>query len=156
MSERIKSRVLVREEKGIGSISLKRIIFSGLGAGFLFNIMNLTPLRAISFPMVFILFFSFIILSGNRFGIPLYLWFWKSWQGRLLLAARRSPQSLAAWLCKQLNWDIHDLTLDGNHLFAVGVSQLDDWEGIELLDDDNLDAGGFEIMGDDIIVIDLD
>jgi hypothetical protein len=153
MTATIKSRVLVREEKGMGSVSMKRLVFCGMGAGIAYLILNVSPLSVCSIPALFVAFVSLIYLSGNRYGIARYQWLLLTARGRLLLNAYRVPDSWSARLCELLNLNVRITVIHGVDLFAGGNSALmpDDMAGIEILQTD-VATGGYEILSDEDVL----
>lgn len=154
MTAQLKSRVLVREEKGFGAVSMKRMIFSFMGSGFVFFLMRLTPFARLNIPITLLSMVIFFYFTGDRYGIPRWRWILINWRGSLLLHARKHPTSTAGHLCKALKWDAYQaVVLKGSEIFAsAGVLQ-DDWSGLEILDTDDLDAGGFEVLHDDVLLV---
>lgn len=148
MTAMMKSRVLVREEKGIGGVSMKRLIFCGMAAGILYMLVRLTPLAACAVPLLFGVFIGLVILSGTRHGVSRYAWLWLGWRGQLLLRARNAPQGWAAQVCDALNWEVAALSLDGAMLFPAAPTEMD-LHGIEIMTHD--DGDGIAVLeADDI------
>ena len=150
MTAQLKSRVLVREVKGFGAVSMKRMIFSFMGSGFVFFLIRLTPLAKLNIPITLLSMVFFFYFTGDRYGIPRWRWMLINGRGGLLVRARKHPTSAAGQLCKTLQWDAyHAVVLKGSDIFAsAGVLQ-DDWSGLEILETDALDAGGFEVLVDE-------
>ena len=150
MTAQLKSRVLVREEKGFGAVSMKRMIFSFMGSGFVFFAIRLTPLAKLNIPITLLSMVIFFYFTGDRYGIPRWRWILMNWRGGLLVRARKHPASFAGQFCKTLKWDAyHAVVLKGSEIFAsAGVLQ-DDWSGLEILDSDDLEAGGFEVLANE-------
>ncbi len=154
MTAQLKSRVLVREEKGFGAVSMKRMIFSFMGSGFVFFAMRLTPFARLNIPVTLLSMVIFFYFTGDRYGLPRWRWMLMNWRGHLLVQARKHPTHFTGQLCKILKWDAHHaVVLKGAEIFAsAGVLQ-DDWSGLEILDTDDLEAGGFEVLADDVLVV---
>ena len=52
------------------------------------------------------------------------------------------------------SWDAHHaVVLKGAEIFASAGTLQDDWSGLEILDTDDLEAGGFEVLADDVLVV---
>jgi hypothetical protein len=153
MAAHLKSRVLHREEKGFGAVSMKRMIFSFMGSGFVFFALRFTPLAGLTIPLTLISLGLFFYYSGDRYGVPRYQWIFVNWRGSLLLNARKNPRGLSAMLCKSAKWDVSKTVLNGADVFAAVEFGNDDWSGIEILESDDFDDGGFEILSDDDVII---
>lgn len=151
MAATIKSRVLVREEKGMGGISMKRLVFCGMGAGMTYFIINLSPLRDLSIPSLILLFCLLVFLSGSRYGLARYQWILLNTQGRLLLHLSWHPSSLFAQLFATFKIQMAGIDIYGLDLFkATDHSGLEsELMGIEILDTDALTAGGFQLLSQD-------
>lgn len=122
MAAQFKSNVRLREEKGFGSISMKRLIFSGVGAVFIFMGSRMTPLAAFALPILVISFGVLLMLSGSRGGIPLWQRLLLGWRARLLLAAHDDPDGLASQLVVALNLRPSDTRLQAKRLFQQKTS----------------------------------
>jgi len=68
MTATVKSRVLVREEKGMGGVSMKRLVFCGMGAGMLYMLVNLSRLSNLSIPALFVSFALGVPLRAKSGG----------------------------------------------------------------------------------------
>ncbi len=145
----LKSRVLVREEKGVGSVSMKRIIFCAMGAGMFYFASQLTPLRSMSLLVLLTAFIFLIIISGQTYGVPRYIWWAARWRGRLLLAAYRSPDGLSGQVCRLVDWEAETVVADGAAFFQASGEVEEDWAGITFYTSDALVAGGVEFLLDD-------
>lgn len=158
MAARIKSLVTVREEKAMGAVDMNRMLTAGMGTGFVYAICRLMQVGILMIPAVFISFFFFVWLTGRQGGVSRYMVFVYSWQARLMIAARRNPASLAGRIAKLAGWDISSIIVNGDSLYttSVGTSVDDNMTGLEILDTDSLDAGGFEIVADDDLFITVD
>lgn len=158
MAARIKSLVTVREEKAMGAVDMNRMLTAGMGTGFVYAICRLMQVGILMIPAVFISFFFFVWLTGRQGGVSRYMVFVYSWQARLMIAARRNPASLAGRIAKLAGWDISTIIVNGDSLYttSVGTSVDDNMTGLEILDTDSLDAGGFEIVADDDLFITVD
>ncbi len=153
MVARIKSRVLVREEKGGGPVSMKRIMACGMGAGMFYFVSTLL-VPAVSLPVLLVGFASMIYATGDRYGLPRYRWVAAGRRAAWLLSAQRHSSGLAAVLCGWLNWDVSVVLVDGDRLYS-GSGVVDDGglAGIEFLDSDALDAGGFEVLSEEEVLL---
>jgi hypothetical protein len=118
MAAQFKSNVRLREEKGFGSISMKRLIFSGVGAVFIFMGSRMTPLAAFALPILVISFGVLLMLSGSRGGIPLWQRLLLGWRARLLLAAQDDLDGLAAQLVVALNLHPSDTRFNARNLYS--------------------------------------
>lgn len=150
MTATIKSRVLVREEKGMGGVSMKRLVFCGLGAGMAYFVVNLSPLHMCSLPTLFVGFVLLIYLSGRRYGVARSAWLVLVWRGRLLLDAYREPSGLSAQFCRLSNLTTEGLLISGGDLLrgTSGVRDVD-LSGVEILVGE---TDGFEILADDEVM----
>ena len=158
MAAKMKSLVTVREEKAMGAVDMNRMLTAGMGTGFVYALCRLMQVGILMIPAVFISFFFFVWLTGRRGGIPRYMLFVYSWQAKLMIAARRNPASLAGRIAKFAGWDVSSIIVNGDSLYtaSVGTSIDDNMTGLEILDTDSLDAGGFEIVADDDLFITVD
>lgn len=157
MAARMKSLVTVREEKAMGAVDMNRMLTAGMGTGFVYAMCRLMQVGILMIPAVLISFF-FVWLTGRKGGVPRYMVFVYSWQAKLMIAARRNPASLAGRMAKLAGWDISTIIVNGDSLYtaSVGTSVDDNMTGLEILDTDSLDAGGFEIVADDDLFITVD
>jgi hypothetical protein len=158
MTAKFKSRVLNREEKAFGSIDMNRMMSAGMGTGFVYALLRLMNVGILLIPGVFTAFFFFIWLTGKPGGIPRYLLFFYGWHAQLLIAARRSSKSLSGRLVSLFSWDVGEIILNGDVLFTSATAEIIDnsLSGFEILDTDDLQAGGFEIVTDDELFITID
>ena len=120
------------------------------GIGLCLFLDRLTPLAKLNIPITLLSMVFFFYFTGDRYGIPRWRWMLINGRGGLLVRARKHPTSAAGQLCKTLQWDAyHAVVLKGSDIFAsAGVLQ-DDWSGLEILETDALDAGGFEVLVDE-------
>lgn len=158
MAARMKSLVTVREEKAMGAVDMNRMLTAGMGTGFVYAICRLMQVGILMIPAVLISFFFFVWLTGRQGGVPRYMVFVYSWQAKLMIAARRNPASIAGRIAKVAGWDVTTIIVNGDSLYtaSVGTSVDDNMTGLEILDTDSLDAGGFEIVADDDLFITVD
>jgi hypothetical protein len=145
MPARLKSSVLRREERGFGSISMGRLIISGMIGGVVFMLMRVLGLGVLMIPGGLAGFITALILSSPRHGIPLYRHLIMTTKARLMLT-ENSP------LAKTFNLTADDLILDSSALFSVVVVEeevaLDGWEIVA----DSEALAGIEIFTDTIEV----
>jgi len=155
MTAKFKSRVMSREEKAFGSVDMNRMMTAGMGTGFVYALLRLMNVGLLMIPSVFIAFFFFVWLTGKPGGIPRYLVFFYGWHAKMLISARRSPKSLPGRITSILGWDTGEVILNGDIMFTSATSEIidDSFAGFEILDTDNLNAGGFEIVSDDELFI---
>lgn len=158
MAARIKSLVTVREEKALGSVDMNRMLTAGMGTGFVYAMCRLIQVGILIIPAIFISFFFFVWLTGKRGGVPRYMVFVYSWQAKIMITARRHSDSLSSRIAKIAGWDVAVVIVNGDALYTASVgSPLDEnMTGLEILDTDSLDAGGFEIVDDDELFITVD
>jgi len=158
MAARMKSLVTVREEKAMGAVDMNRMLTAGMGTGFVYAMCRLMQVGILMIPAVLISFFFFVWLTGRKGGVPRYMVFVYSWQAKLMIAARRNPASLAGRVAKLANWDISTIIVNGDSLYTANMGDIsdDNMTGLEILDTDSLDAGGFEIVADDELFITID
>ncbi|MAU12437.1 MAG: hypothetical protein CL607_21615 [Anaerolineaceae bacterium] len=117
MAAQFKSNVRLREEKGFGSISMKRLIFSGTGAVFLFMGSRMTPFATMSLPILVGSFILLLMLSGSRGGLPLWQRLVLGWRARLLLVASENSTGTASQLVLALNLNTNDTYLRSKDIF---------------------------------------
>ncbi|MCA9881997.1 MAG: hypothetical protein KC546_08620 [Anaerolineae bacterium] len=117
MAAQFKSNVRLREEKGFGSISMKRLIFSGTGAVFLFMGSRMTPFASMSLPILVGCFILLLVLSGSRGGLPLWQRLVLGWRARLLLVASEHPTGAASQIVLALNLNANDTHLRSSDVF---------------------------------------
>lgn len=153
MAANLKSRVLHREEKGFGAVSMKRMIFSFMGSGFVFFALRFTPLAGLTIPLTLLSLVLFFYYSGERYGVPRYQWILVNWRGSLLLNACNNPRGLSATLCNWAKWDAAKTVLNGAEIFAAVDFGRDDWSGLEILESDDFGDGGFEVLSDEAVIV---
>lgn len=150
MAAQFKSNVRRREEKGFGSVSMKRLIFCGVGAVLVFMTLRLTPLAWLSLPALVGVFAALLILSGPRGGLPLWQRILLGWRGSLVLAAVKRPGGLAAQLAQGLSLNPEIARLRGERVFAVQTTSLDDdpgeWTLFATLAEYDRDRGGLRLV----------
>jgi hypothetical protein len=150
MAAQFKSNVRRREEKGFGSVSMKRLIFCGVGAVLVFMTLRLTPLAGLSLPGLVGVFAALLMLSGPRGGLPLWQRILLGWRGSLVLAAVKRPGGLAAQLAQGLSLNPEIARLRGERVFAVQTTSLDDdpgeWTLFATLAEYDRDRGGLRLV----------
>lgn len=158
MTAKFKSRVLNREEKAFGSVDMNRMMSAGMGTGFVYALLRLINIGLLLIPGVFIAFFFFIWLTGKPGGIPRYLQFFYSVHAKMLISARRSPRSMAGRVASLVGWDTSEIILNGDVLFTSATTEVIDnsFSGFEILESDDLHAGGFEIVTDDELFVTIE
>ena len=158
MAARMKSLVTVREEKAMGAVDMNRMLTAGMGTGFVYAMCRLMQVGILMIPAILFSFFFFVWLTGRKGGVPRYMVFVYSWQAKLMIAARRNPASLSGRIAKLAGWDVTTIIVNGDSIYtaSVGTSVDDNMTGLEILDTDSLDAGGFEIVADDDLFITVD
>lgn len=155
MTARFKSHILKREERGLFGLTFERLMAIG-GGGFagyvLAKALQLTGIWMAP-PILIGLAFTAYWLSEPD-GVPRYLSFFAAQKALLLLAARKRPQSLRGLFVKTFAFDTQGLLLDGENLYWLedyaGDSEMD---GIEILELDELNEGGYEILNEDLIIL---
>lgn len=125
MVAQFKSNVRRREEKGLGSVSMKRLIFCGVVAVPPFMLLRFTPLAPVAMPLLLANFIALLILTGERGGVPLWARLLANWRGALVLASARHPASLRAWLARALNLDAASARLQSAVLFPMSGATVD-------------------------------
>ena len=151
MTARFKSHVTRREERGLFGLTMNRMIAIG-GGGFLgYALGRLLQLPlGLNVPLSIIALVLFAYLLGEPAGVPRFLRLLTAWRASIMVAGRQRPTSLAARLCNALGWDARQTLVNGDALFASPTHISDDsMSGIEILDVDDLTAGGIEILSDD-------
>lgn len=144
MPARLKSSVLRREERGFGSISMGRLIVSGMIGGVVFMLMRVLGVGALMIPGGLAGFIVALILSSPRHGIPLYRHLIMTTKARLMLADNQ--------VSHMLNFKEDDFMLDTSVLFSVVVIEEDvAFDGWEIVADSEALAG-IEIYTDTIEV----
>jgi hypothetical protein len=152
MAARIKNRVTTREEKALGSIDMNSLLTAGMCTGFVYALLRLLQAGILMIPGIIIAFVFFLWFLGKKGGVPRYMLMVYSWQARTLIAAYNNPKSLAGQVARLLGWNMTDVIINGEGLFASSEATMSDdsMAGLEILDP-NLDgrAGGFEIVSDE-------
>ncbi|MBZ0283448.1 MAG: hypothetical protein K8L97_22120 [Anaerolineae bacterium] len=119
MAAQFKSNVRLREEKGFGSVSMKRLIFCGVGAVLIFMVLRLTPLSGIALPALVGVFAALLTLSGSRGGLPLWQHILLGWRGSIVLLAAKDSTRLGGQLATLLNLDTSAAQVHGGEVFAT-------------------------------------
>ncbi len=150
----LKTRVLSREEKGIGPVSMKRLIFSGMGAGIVFMIVRVTPLNLCGIPALLVGFVFFLVMSGDKQGVPRYRYLWMTWRGNFILGAARG-----GWSARIANWfslDVAVTRLYGSTLFSAAPQgdAVSDWDW-EIVEDPFAVDEGLRLVRDVPLLLDL-
>ena len=151
MAARLKSSILRREERGFGSISMSRLLVSGMAGGGVFMVCALAKLGALMIPGAIAVFIARLVLTHPRFGIPLYLYLLLNFRTRFLLDAQSNGwQSQAAGLFEMTS---ASMTLEASTLLAAPViveesGTLDGWEIIP----DSAHLSGFELVTDTLFL----
>jgi len=155
MTAKFKSRVLTREEKVFGSVDMNRMMTAGMATGFVYGLLRLMQAGLLMIPAVFMAFFFFIWLTGKPGGIPRYLVFVYGWHAKSLIVARRNPHSLSGRVASLVGWDLGEIILNGDIVFTSASAEILDssFAGFEILESDDIYAGGFEIVTDDELFI---
>ena len=158
MTAKFKSRVLTREEKVFGSVDMNRMMTAGMATRFVYAGLRLMQVGILMIPGVFMAFAFFIWLTGKPGGIPRYLVFVYGWHAKILITARRKPKSLSGRIASLLNWDVGEVILNGDILFTSATAEILDnsFAGFEILESDDIHAGGFEIVTDDELFISIE
>jgi len=121
MAADFKSHVLRRDEKGFFGIPFKRLLLAGVGGGLTYTLFNIA-LPNWSIPVgVSSAVFS-LIMTGTRGGLPLWQRQILRLRGSLVLAAARTPHSLAGSIVRSLEMPLDLIRLEGGKLFAPGVA----------------------------------
>jgi hypothetical protein len=151
MGARLKSSVLRREERGIGSITMGRLIASAMLGGIGFMAMRILGTGILMIPGGLVSFVLALVFTGQRYGIPLYRHLWITFRARLLLHAHQESESWQATLVSWLNLDPDGLTVNTVILLSAPVvleeGTLDEWEIVP----DSLSPSGFEVVTDTIL-----
>lgn len=157
MAARLKNLVTRREEKVVGSLTMNRMLSCFMGAGFVYALTRAMQLGFLTVPVVIFSLGFFIWLTGEKGGVPRYMVFVFTWQARLMIAARRaSPDSLFSRVIQRLGWDTQEVLIDGDVLFSKSSAAVaNDMSGLEILDSDLMGSGGFEIVPDDELFIEI-
>jgi hypothetical protein len=151
MSARLKSSVLRREERGFGSISMGRLIISGMIGGLCFFAMRLLGMSVFMIPAGLIAFIAGLLLTKLKHGIPLYLHWLITLRAQVLMNSIEHPQSWAAQATKLLELNTEQLMLDSGKLLSASAvveedGSLDEWEIVP----DSEQIVGFEVVTDTI------
>jgi hypothetical protein len=151
MSACLKSSVLRREERGFGSISMGRLIISGMIGGLCFFAMRLVGMSALMIPAGLVAFIAGLVLTNLKHGIPLYLHWLITLRARLLMDSVEHPQSWIGQATKLLEMNTEQLTLDSAKLLSASAvveedGSLDEWEIVP----DSEQMVGFEVVTDTI------
>ena len=120
MAAKIKSLVTVREEKVFGAVDMNRMMSAGMATGFVYAMCRIVQVGLLQIPIIIFSFFFFIWLSGKKGGVPRYMVFIYSWQGRILIAARRNPNSLAGRIANLAGWTTADVIINGDNANRSG------------------------------------
>ena len=149
MAARLKSSVLRREERGFGSVSMGRLIVSGMAGGAAFMLTSLLQLRLLMIPSALGVFIAMLVLTNPRHGIPLYLYLLVTLRTRLLLASLRIPGGWQAQVTGLFEWKPETLTFDAGTVLAAPATvavdgSFDEWEIVP----DASDLDGFEVVTD--------
>lgn len=123
MAAQFKSNVRIREEKGFGSVSMKRLIFCGVGAVLIFMVVRFTPLASIALPVLVVVFGLLLALTGERGGLALWKRLLSGLRGLILLAALRHPAGPALHLARLLRLDPSAARLHPQRVFDAGASE---------------------------------
>jgi hypothetical protein len=151
MGAHLKSSVLRREERGFGSISMGRLIISGMIGGMSFFAMRLIGLTALMIPMGIAAFIAGLVFTNLKHGIPLYRHWFITLRTRLLMNADTDTNKWTSQVVSILDLDKESLTLDTTKLLSAPNiieedGTLDEWEIVP--DSENL--SGFEVVTDSI------
>jgi hypothetical protein len=125
MAAHFKSNIRLREEKGFGSISMKRLIFCGVGAVLIFMLVRLTPLAGLSLPALVGVFAGLLLLSSARGGLPLWQRVMLGWRGGIVLRAAKHRDGLGAHLAQVLSLNPAVVQVRGERLFAASMQAAD-------------------------------
>lgn len=151
MGARLKSSVLRREERGFGSISMGRLIISGMIGGMSFFAMRLIGLTAFMIPVGLLAFIAGLVFTNLKHGIPLYRHWFITVRARLLMDADKDSNSWTSQVVNILDLDSKALILDTAKLLSAPNiieedGSLDEWEIVP----DSEDLAGFEVVTDSI------
>src|SRR5688572_11863309 len=119
MGARLKSSVLRREERGFGSISMGRLIISGMVGGMSFFAMRLIGLTALMIPVGIAAFIAGLVFSNLKHGIPLYRHWFITLRARLLMDAASDTKGWTAQVVNMLDLDNDALVLDTAKLLSA-------------------------------------
>jgi hypothetical protein len=151
MGARLKSSVLRREERGFGSISMGRLIISGMIGGMSFFAMRLIGLTALMIPVGLVAFIAGLVFTNMKHGIPLYRHWFITLRTRLLMNADTDTNGWTSQVVNILDLDRESLVLDTTKLLSAPSvveedGTLDEWEIVP----DSEDMAGFEVVTDSI------
>jgi hypothetical protein len=153
-AEMIKSRVLIREEKGIGTMTMKRLIFSSMFAGFVFMVARMA-VGGWAIPIFIVTLIITLYFTGERYGIPRYRYLSFYWYSRLTLTAFHNPDGLTARLFRLFKQSPDGVLVNGSQVFSGVTVVDDDWSEWEIVtDSDHLDDGGLQIVTGELIDVD--
>jgi hypothetical protein len=148
MAARLKSSVLKREERGVGSVTMGRLIACAMLGGASFMAMQLLGLRLLMIPGGLGGFIMALFLTSLRHGIPLYRHLTIILRARLMVAALTDAASWQGQTVSFFDLDPDTLRLDTVRLLAapaiVEEGTLDEWEIVA----DSRSTDGFEVVLD--------
>lgn len=126
-----KSHILRRDEKGMFGIPFKRLLFSGLGGGFVMTITKI-PFPDFSVLMGIIGAILFLVLTTPNGGIPRWQKMLYEWRWRMVSASAISPASVLGQLADLFGLPAGLLSLNGETLFSpeqdtAPRTRLTDW-----------------------------
>jgi len=124
MAADFKSHVLLRDEKGLLGIPLKRLLLSGVGGGLTYTVFNIALPNA-SIPTGFIFAVFTLVMTGTRGGLPLWQRLMYRVRGTVLLAAARDSKSVFGSMAKALELPVELVKLDAAVVFAPAQSNYD-------------------------------
>jgi len=154
MAAQFKSNVRRREEKGFGSVSMKRLIFCGVGAVLVFMVLRFTPLAPISLPLLVGVFALLLLLTAPCGGLPLWQRLLLGLRAGVILAAAHHPTGIAALLAKALNFDPSVVHLHHRRLFLTVAEEdeadFSDWSLYADLSEAEQTAGLFFIKDSEV------
>ncbi|MGB7341088.1 MAG: hypothetical protein WBC91_19485 [Phototrophicaceae bacterium] len=156
MVARFKADVTKRSERGFMGLTFNRVL-SICGGGFVGYV--LAQLLALSQILAVILVIIFLMISAYLLGEPAgtarYRVILSSWKATLMMGAYTQPESVSARICKFLSWHSATILVHSQDIFISQSIQEERFGGIEILDDDALEMGGFEIIADDEIIVNM-
>lgn len=156
MVARFKADVTKRSERGFMGLTFNRVL-SICGGGFVGYV--LAQLLALSqiFAVILVIFFLIIsaYLLSEPAGTARYRVILSSWKATLMMGAYTQPESFSARICKFLSWQSGTILVHSQDIFISQSIQEETFGGIEILDDDALEMGGFEIIADDEIIVNI-
>lgn len=117
MAADFKSHVLLRDEKGLVGVPLKRLLLSGVGGGLTYTVFSLV-LPSASIMAGFGSALLALIMTGTRGGLPLWQRLLYRVRGSLLLAAARDRHSLLGQMAGALELPVGLVQLDSAVVFA--------------------------------------